>query len=47
MEFGIFIQGYTPQFRREADPEAEHHAIMNDLELRQGGRQGRASSTSG
>jgi alkanesulfonate monooxygenase SsuD/methylene tetrahydromethanopterin reductase-like flavin-dependent oxidoreductase (luciferase family) len=33
MEFGIFIQGYTPQFRRQADPDAEHHALMNDLEL--------------
>jgi alkanesulfonate monooxygenase SsuD/methylene tetrahydromethanopterin reductase-like flavin-dependent oxidoreductase (luciferase family) len=33
MEFGIFIQGYTPQFRREADPDAEHHALMNELEL--------------
>jgi alkanesulfonate monooxygenase SsuD/methylene tetrahydromethanopterin reductase-like flavin-dependent oxidoreductase (luciferase family) len=33
MEFGIFIQAYTPQFRREVDPDAEHHAIMNDLEL--------------
>src|SRR3954453_21844149 len=33
MEFGIFVQGYTPQFRRENDPEAEHHALMNVLEL--------------
>jgi alkanesulfonate monooxygenase SsuD/methylene tetrahydromethanopterin reductase-like flavin-dependent oxidoreductase (luciferase family) len=33
MEFGIFIQAYTPQFRREVDPDAEHHAITNDLEL--------------
>ena len=28
MEFGIFIQKYVPNFRRENDPEAEHHAIM-------------------
>ncbi len=33
MEFGIFIQAYTPQFRRDVDPDAEHHALMNDLEL--------------
>ena len=33
MEFGIFVQGYTPQFRRDKDPEAEHHALMNELEL--------------
>jgi alkanesulfonate monooxygenase SsuD/methylene tetrahydromethanopterin reductase-like flavin-dependent oxidoreductase (luciferase family) len=33
MEFGIFIQAYTPKFRRDVDPDAEHHAIMNDLEL--------------
>jgi alkanesulfonate monooxygenase SsuD/methylene tetrahydromethanopterin reductase-like flavin-dependent oxidoreductase (luciferase family) len=33
MEFGIFVQGYTPQFRRDVDPEAEHHALMNELEL--------------
>jgi alkanesulfonate monooxygenase SsuD/methylene tetrahydromethanopterin reductase-like flavin-dependent oxidoreductase (luciferase family) len=33
MEFGIFIQGYTPNFRREVDPDAEHHALMNDLEV--------------
>ena len=33
MEFGIFVQGYTPQFRRDTDPEAEHHALMNELEL--------------
>ena len=33
MEFGLFIQGYTPNFRREADPEAEHHALMNELEV--------------
>src|SRR2546423_768345 len=33
MEFGIFVQGYTPQFRRDKDPDAEHHALMNELEL--------------
>src|SRR3954452_9311197 len=33
MEFGIFVQGYTPQYRRDVDPEAEHHALMNELEL--------------
>ena len=33
MEFGIFVQGYTPEFRQEVDPEAEHHALMNELEL--------------
>jgi alkanesulfonate monooxygenase SsuD/methylene tetrahydromethanopterin reductase-like flavin-dependent oxidoreductase (luciferase family) len=33
MEFGIFVQGYTPKFRRDVDPDAEHHALMNDLEL--------------
>ena len=33
MEFGVFIQGYVPQFRREGDPEAEHNALMEELEL--------------
>jgi alkanesulfonate monooxygenase SsuD/methylene tetrahydromethanopterin reductase-like flavin-dependent oxidoreductase (luciferase family) len=33
MEFGIFIQGYTPAFRREVDPDAEHHALLDDLEV--------------
>jgi len=32
VEFGIFIQGYVPEFRR-GDPDAEHHALLNDLEL--------------
>jgi alkanesulfonate monooxygenase SsuD/methylene tetrahydromethanopterin reductase-like flavin-dependent oxidoreductase (luciferase family) len=32
MEFGIFIQGYVPKFRREVDPEAEHHAFMDEIE---------------
>ena len=35
MEFGIFIQGYTPRFRREVDPDAEHHALMHDIEVTQ------------
>jgi alkanesulfonate monooxygenase SsuD/methylene tetrahydromethanopterin reductase-like flavin-dependent oxidoreductase (luciferase family) len=33
VEFGIFVQGYTPKFRRENDPDAEHHAFMNELEI--------------
>lgn len=34
MEFGIFLQGYNPIFRRGDDPvEAEHRALMNDLAL--------------
>ena len=33
MEFGVFIQTFVPKSRREKDPDAEHHAIMNDLEL--------------
>jgi alkanesulfonate monooxygenase SsuD/methylene tetrahydromethanopterin reductase-like flavin-dependent oxidoreductase (luciferase family) len=33
MEFGIFIQMFTPQFRRDVDPDAEHHALGHDLEL--------------
>jgi alkanesulfonate monooxygenase SsuD/methylene tetrahydromethanopterin reductase-like flavin-dependent oxidoreductase (luciferase family) len=32
MEFGLFIQNYVPQSRRDVDPEAEHHAIFEDLE---------------
>ncbi len=39
MEFGIFIQMFTPQFRREKDPGAEHHALENDLELVQAAEQ--------
>ena len=31
MEFGIFIQGYVPNFRREHDPDAEHTAFMEEL----------------
>lgn len=33
MEFGVFIQAFNPRQRREHDPDAEHHAIMNDLEV--------------
>src|ERR671925_1892607 len=32
MEFGIFIQGFVPKYRRETDPDAEHTAVMNDIE---------------
>lgn len=32
MEFGIFIQTHVPNYRRELDPDAEYHALMNDLE---------------
>ena len=31
MEFGLFIQNYVPNSRRDVDPEAEHHAIFEDL----------------
>ena len=47
MEFGIFIQSYVPKFRREDDPDAEHHALMDDLELRAGRRQGRLQVRAG
>ena len=33
MEFGVFIQNYVPNFRREHDPDAEHTAITNDLRV--------------
>ncbi|MGA4544429.1 LLM class flavin-dependent oxidoreductase [Uniformispora flossi] len=33
MEFGIFIQGYVPKSAQEADPLAEHRAIMGEIEL--------------
>src|SRR5579862_6982625 len=33
MELGLFIQMFTPQFRRDVDPDAEHHALMRELEL--------------
>ena len=31
MEFGIFLQGYNPEFRRAGDPNAEHKVLMNEL----------------
>src|ERR1700719_1775542 len=33
MEFGIFIMNYVPGFRRDKEPDAEHHVIMEDLDL--------------
>ena len=33
MEFGLFIQGYVPQHRRDTDPDAEHTAFMEELDL--------------
>jgi alkanesulfonate monooxygenase SsuD/methylene tetrahydromethanopterin reductase-like flavin-dependent oxidoreductase (luciferase family) len=33
MEFGIFVQSFVPEFRRAKDPDAEHHALMDDLDL--------------
>jgi alkanesulfonate monooxygenase SsuD/methylene tetrahydromethanopterin reductase-like flavin-dependent oxidoreductase (luciferase family) len=32
MEFGLFLQNYVPNSRRAVDPEAEHHAIFEDIE---------------
>jgi alkanesulfonate monooxygenase SsuD/methylene tetrahydromethanopterin reductase-like flavin-dependent oxidoreductase (luciferase family) len=31
MEFGVFIQTYVPKWRQDADPDAEHHALFEDL----------------
>ncbi|HEX4433014.1 MAG TPA: LLM class flavin-dependent oxidoreductase [Frankiaceae bacterium] len=31
MEFGIFIQGYTPAFRREGNPDAEYDSFAYDI----------------
>ena len=31
MEFGLFIQGYTPKFLRDGDPDAEHHTFEKEL----------------
>jgi alkanesulfonate monooxygenase SsuD/methylene tetrahydromethanopterin reductase-like flavin-dependent oxidoreductase (luciferase family) len=31
VEFGVFIQNYVPKWRQDADPEAEHHALLEDL----------------
>ncbi len=33
MEFGIFIQGYVPESKRVGDPDAEHHALMDELDI--------------
>ena len=33
MEFGIFIQNYVPNFRRDKEPDAEHTVIMDELEV--------------
>jgi alkanesulfonate monooxygenase SsuD/methylene tetrahydromethanopterin reductase-like flavin-dependent oxidoreductase (luciferase family) len=33
MEFGIFVQGYIPKWKSAADPDAEHTALMEDLQL--------------
>jgi len=33
VEFGIFVQGYVPNFRRESDPDAEHTVLMDDLRV--------------
>ncbi|WP_327355420.1 LLM class flavin-dependent oxidoreductase [Streptomyces sp. NBC_01304] len=32
MEFGVFVQGYVPDTRRAVDPEAEHHALIEETE---------------
>nr|WP_202447258.1 LLM class flavin-dependent oxidoreductase [Streptomyces sp. SID5468] len=32
VEFGIFVQGYVPAHRASADPEAEHHALLEETE---------------
>jgi alkanesulfonate monooxygenase SsuD/methylene tetrahydromethanopterin reductase-like flavin-dependent oxidoreductase (luciferase family) len=32
MEFGFLTQGYVPQYLRDADPDAEHTVLMDDLE---------------
>src|SRR5216110_2863406 len=33
MEFGIFIQGYLPKFRRDGVPDAEHQVLMNEMKI--------------
>ena len=32
MEFGLFIQNYTPGFRRDHEPDCEHNVIMEEIE---------------
>jgi alkanesulfonate monooxygenase SsuD/methylene tetrahydromethanopterin reductase-like flavin-dependent oxidoreductase (luciferase family) len=33
MEFGVFIQNYVPNFRRDRDADAEHTVIMEELRI--------------
>jgi alkanesulfonate monooxygenase SsuD/methylene tetrahydromethanopterin reductase-like flavin-dependent oxidoreductase (luciferase family) len=33
VEFGIFIQGYNPAFRRDGHPDAEHEVFKKEMEL--------------
>ena len=33
MEFGIFMQGYNPEFRRAGNPDAEHQVFMDELAM--------------
>lgn len=33
MEFGVMIGGYVSQSRQESDPEAEHHTLMDEVEM--------------
>jgi alkanesulfonate monooxygenase SsuD/methylene tetrahydromethanopterin reductase-like flavin-dependent oxidoreductase (luciferase family) len=32
VEFGLFIQSFVPKSRREHEPDAEHHVILEDME---------------
>ncbi|MFI7242757.1 LLM class flavin-dependent oxidoreductase [Streptomyces qinglanensis] len=32
MEFGLFVQGYVPAARAQADPQAEHKALVEETE---------------
>jgi len=36
VEFGIFIQNYLPNHRRENDPDAEHHDEPNMISVNSG-----------
>ncbi|HEY8216219.1 MAG TPA: LLM class flavin-dependent oxidoreductase [Acidimicrobiia bacterium] len=31
MEFGLFVQGYNPGFRREGNPDAEHQVFLDEI----------------
>jgi alkanesulfonate monooxygenase SsuD/methylene tetrahydromethanopterin reductase-like flavin-dependent oxidoreductase (luciferase family) len=31
MEFGVFVQGYKPEWLRPGDPNAEHEALLDDV----------------